>query len=589
MLKCSLLLLVASTAAFVATETDCYGEPLRTANEWYRDDINAQTLVIKSNVHAVVYTKTDSELGNIKVETNFYAAKGATGEVTYDMDTMNMTVEGRGGESSGAASPHSPHKGMFAMAGAVMLAVFSLRSSPSQASFAVLFVIGLAMATMVESADGDVNCATFGTKSRVVIVVTFPTTGNRTQDRVPIDVSGLPKGSIISEDSQACADCGDDTECSFAVTGRLTCVDKGSIDFIVPSAGLVSFSWLNQICLDTSNPPTAPTDAEGIVVFAHGWQPDGQGKKTKPCLPLSNEAFASTEVSPWVKNGWHVGHVHWERFAGESDVKDSEAMIWSPNAKPKMRFILSVGSDERRPSSRERPLKDLIWEKVLPAIMDAANSGVRVIFVGHSLGSQVISHLAYKYVTDPRIKSSRKLRFDLWLLDPFFSMGEKDYLSNYQVGDVVRDGLIPTIQAKGGRVHWTQTAGTNGTLLTGDNNLNNDTVIDTVISLYGAGDPNDDLKRKVMFTDLKPLFSNELDDSEKHTSAYVLFFLSWSGYGNGTNPDAQSEPSTTVEKSCWYQEDSGADTVRTDDDSFSGGIGYTWHQKPSQSWPSCQK
>lgn len=552
MFKLSLLLLVASATAFTASQTSCYEEPQKGAYEWLPDV--ALDLKLSSTVHAVVYTKTstDATVVDVKIETQFFAKAGMEADFTYDAESMTVTYGEKvkvveEDETSGSMSVHGS---AVAWVAAVVVAVFSMAGfsfsgSPSKISFTVLLVVGLAMmATTVESADGDIDCETFAAESRVIVVITFPATGERTQAKATLNMDGLLKDSKPSEDSSLCGACGVSTpQCVFGLTGHVTCIAAKA----KATEGLVGFSWLDANCNDVSSPPVSGKP-EGIIIFSHGWQKGGGRGKSNPCWNYGSWKNKGTdadvtEIAPFIAANYLVGQVHWERFADESEVKDAEAKIWSADGRRNMRY---KNDNNKYIESENRNVPDQLWPLVSGAIADYANDGVRIIFGGHSLGSQVITNLAYRFTQAPEITTTQT--FDLWLLDAFFSKGYEDYLG-MTVGKMMLQRVAYLQNNENIRVHRTKTSSLSGGI---------------------SGDSMKDLDKRVMFSEHVPSFFGFWGFAEKHNSAYIYWLRSIKGFA--TAPDGESPPDILSEEdlsTCSWKQNKGQRTVQTEDDKFS--------------------
>lgn len=561
MFRGALLILVASTtASFLAAKSDCYEEPYLDDYKYFKSSMEGKKITLTSDVQAIVYKRSDPEATNIMIETQGFAAAGMN--VSVDFGAKEMTVDVKEGEipkddETTSGSTLSTQANFVGMIAACMLAVFSVHGVPSKYSMTLLVFVALAMtATTVESADGSEDCAVFGAKTRVIILITFPAAGDYTMDQVQVITTDLAPGSLPEADASECDACGDQ-DCELGLSGQVKCVPKTS-KYNVDD--LLSFRWLDANCADTDAAPAA-TDVEGIVIFSHGWQSGGGLRKSNPCWRddwggkgWAGDGPQDTAVAAWIEAGWKVGQVHWERFADEGidvwsaeiGVVNAEAKIWSTTEKKRMRWKKDNGNYEENDVPRST-VPDLLWPMIRTAIKDAANNNVRVIFAGHSLGSQVISHLQLKYINDRSITTTRKT--DLWLLDAFFSKREICWWWSRNCrpgkGERMRDEIIPEILAAGTRVYRTQTSITNGPV--GDNGV--------------------EIANDVAFIEQITSFFSQIQFGEKHNVAYVMFFRSFSGFQDGT-PSALN--AVNMNGDCWKQEGGGG-SVLTGDDTFRKG------------------
>lgn len=593
----TLVLLVGSAAAAIsANDLGCYDNVEDADQKTWFDQSIAKNLVIKSSVHASVFTVQDDEATDLKIESQFFSAPGMAPDITYEADSMTMNVdetiatmepttvaptaqpteqpEEKDDTIEDTSGSNIVRSGAIAWAAAGVVAIFSMPSAFSKTSLTLLLVIGLAMtATTVESADGTVDCASYKTESRVVIVITFPTGDHpRAQDKITTDFSGLKAGSHVSEDSSLCA-CEEDEQCVFALDGKVSCAPgKGK-----KVENTVGFKWLDRECNDLCNGQKcstdsnfdsntctgscvgkAPTNVPGIVIFSHGWQKNGGLKKSRPCWGKGDDwdkirdaenkdlVASSTSVQYWIDAGWKVGQVHWERHADEGEVKDAEAKIWSNAGRRKMRYKTDSGSYAE---SGGEAVPEEVWPKIREAIKDAAEANVRIIFAGHSLGNQVISRIATMYYNDVQsgIISRNNDKFDLWLLDAFYSKGTKSYLGRVSTGNEVL-GLVKYMQGGGHRVHRTQTSAITGGI---------------------SGDAMNAMKDIVMFSEHKPNYDGWgfFQQGGKHNAAYILFFRSINGWS--ANDGGLPGPLSTQDLSgCRWVQQKGDKTIRTEDDGF---------------------
>lgn len=575
--RCTLLILVASASAFLAaetSETSCYDEPSEFEYEWFDEDI-AKDITLKSEIPAVVYYEIadSSEQFNVRISTKVFAAPGKVAgddSTIYETGNITVAVQVSDAEDEASGSTMSAQGKSVAWIAASVLALFSVYGSRSKVFLTVLVVIALALAVpAAESADGEVDCATFGATSRVLIVVTFPI---GTFDDYKIDVTGLHKDSHIESSQTLCDTCESGQDCAYGLNKMVSCPQsKGAM-----ISDLTSFRWIADNCQDKPGSATLSGNEAGIVIFSHGWQNGGGLKKSNPCWRNEWKATAPVDtIKAWNDAGWAVGQVHWERLADEGEVKDAEMKIWSTSDNKKMRYKKDNGNYETRnvPTST---VPQMLWRQIKPQIKAHANSGKRVIFAGHSLGTQVISQLAYMYERDRDITTGREL--DLWLLDAFFSTPRNWWGTKFRPGEKVRKELLPTVFKNGGanngRVYRTQTSLANGPF---------------------SGDNEKDLANQVMFVEQSTnffdgLLNGVIESGAKHNAAYVLFFQSLKGFSGSSGSsgtcktnNGQNAPcalnTNKMHGLCWKQDqENGGRTVPTRDDVFKKGnnVGSSW-------------
>ncbi|MEM7180564.1 MAG: Ig-like domain-containing protein [Spirochaetota bacterium] len=187
------------------------------------------------------------------------------------------------------------------------------------------------------------------------------------------------------------------------------------------------------------------------VVYAHGWQPDATKQDDVYSRTGFNyEMFYWSEDKfdgkkehnglrkftnhGWVDAGWNTGMVYWNQFADEpavgsgnlTGVHAAEAKIWS--------FAGPNGSRYRTLDNNGEPVyKDFSgyvsfngqYKKFLSLyVIDALaqNTSGNIRMTGHSLGNQMITHIA------SRVDAAGIYVNRVALLDPAWTEGAKDYL-----------------------------------------------------------------------------------------------------------------------------------------------------------------
>ncbi|GAB4565233.1 MAG: hypothetical protein Tsb0020_15960 [Haliangiales bacterium] len=256
----------------------------------------------------------------------------------------------------------------------------------------------------------------------------------------------------------------------------------------------------------TPNPffdPTKPT-----VIQAHGWQ-NGSSKKARreTFNYLHNDAKNGVDVDladAWIDAGWNIGYFYWNQFADEGEVKDAEAKIWSATAQRGMRWRRCDGSTTTA-GAPNLSVGELFYDAYTAAMADFSGPSIRV--VGHSLGNQLATRLAF--LVHEGIErgelSPELLPHRVELLDPFWSNGGKSYLGNAWTGEVTRD-IVATLIDQG--VIFSRYKSSN-------------------INDFGVGDRNTSLTNMIGETELVPSFISSFDQAGRHVAAYNLYYHSF--------------------------------------------------------------
>jgi len=139
----------------------------------------------------------------------------------------------------------------------------------------------------------------------------------------------------------------------------------------------------------------------------------------------------------WIKAGWNIGIFYWDMFSDEPNVLDAEAKIWTANGPKKMRWRDNKGEFQK--STFNKSAGQLFYETYVKALKDYKGNNIRI--VGHSLGSQMAIYLTYM-VNDAvakRYLPNNLMIERLALLDPYWSVGGKDYLNGKWTGEICRE------------------------------------------------------------------------------------------------------------------------------------------------------
>jgi len=251
--------------------------------------------------------------------------------------------------------------------------------------------------------------------------------------------------------------------------------------------------------------------AKPTLIFVHGWQP-GISALNPPNFTYSYiEGMIPKSVNTanaWINAGWNVGIFYWNQFSDEADRTDAEAKIWVNDGPQRMRWKKGGGSYEEAPAGTPGA-GELLYEAYLAAMTEYAYTGGNIRLAGHSLGNQMVTRLAR--LIDDGIEAGtvpEKLRpTRVTLLDPYWSIGAKDYLGGKTTAQMSREyiaGLLPT----GTLFEWYHSSS---------------------LTVEPWGDSNEGLKPMILWADMHPDY--EWDDMSKHCAAYNLYFWSYAFAG----------------------------------------------------------
>lgn len=305
--------------------------------------------------------------------------------------------------------------------------------------------------------------------------------------------------------------------------------------------------------------------AKQTVVFAHGWQANSvTGTDVYGRSGFRYEMFYWDEDNfggakeynglkqftnhSWIDKGWNTGIVYWNQFADEPvasegnflGVKAAEAKIWNlfegPNGS-RYRTLDSNGNDLYKnwdgklffngQTIQVNSIGSLLSLYVVDALKNNVSGNIRL--VGHSLGNQVITHIAGK-VNEAGIKINR-----IALLDPAWTDGAKSYLPLIKTNDLNvklnHNGAKAISQASLGKHFWL-TEYCRVILYTIMNSQwNNGIVVErynsTALNLYmPIMDENAELSKQISVTDIKPWFYSATQLGDKHVVIRHHYFWS---------------------------------------------------------------
>jgi hypothetical protein len=269
------------------------------------------------------------------------------------------------------------------------------------------------------------------------------------------------------------------------------------------------------------------------VIYFHGWQ-SGMAEDGYNVEDFYFDDVDANTAQAWKDQGWNVGIYHWGQFADEDELKDAEAKIWSTEGDQGMRYRLDDGSY----STEQAPNKSLgllAFEHITTALDDNTSGNIR--FVGHSLGNQLAVVVAKKInkAVNYEVISSHLMPGRVDLLDPFWSQGDKSYLSGDWTGERVRNYIENLISEKDIAVTWYKTS--------------------AIFDLW-IGDQNTDLEKQVALINNRFWYLSAIDIADKHVHARKWYFMSmaydapeevtinWWGRRSKTGYDAASATSS---------------------------------------------
>lgn len=294
---------------------------------------------------------------------------------------------------------------------------------------------------------------------------------------------------------------------------------------------------------------TAPT-----IIYIHGWQNGSSQAQSRETFDTTAAGGPDVDLArAWRDAGYNVGVLYWNQFADEGEVKDAEAKIWSTSGPRAMRWRNSSGVYSTGPN---KTAAQLMFESLKSNMADY--TGSRLILAGHSLGNQMAIVVAQKLKdgiaagnTNAKLKPVR-----IALLDPFYSNGQKSYLSNKWTGEVART-YVDTLKSWGVIFEAYRTSSVSSTLF--------------------VGDENKGLLNKTAFTELKTAYFSSTQQAQKHQAAVWHYFWSFSfavPYITGTTTQAMSAKTpdarvkTLMNGTQGLTQDQGGSTKEPSDDTF---------------------
>lgn len=195
--------------------------------------------------------------------------------------------------------------------------------------------------------------------------------------------------------------------------------------------------WV-KACPDTGVFPYGFDSGKKTVIWVHGLQPGFVEKNERFWVETEDMQF----LAPWVMSGWNVGIFQWTQFADErlAHFERGEAKIWSGKYFADMRYkhTNARGDVVISDAPRSKSVTDLFIEHYI-AHAKQILPDVEVRLIGHSLGSQLVMHAAYRLYemqTEENIEDVR-LPNRIAMLDPVYSPGTKGFLGKNHCGETL--------------------------------------------------------------------------------------------------------------------------------------------------------
>ena len=241
------------------------------------------------------------------------------------------------------------------------------------------------------------------------------------------------------------------------------------------------------------------------VIYVHGWKQEAVERNYERETFYFKEPENNDEIYTnnfWIDEGWNTGILYWNQFCEESEIKDSEAKIWTFNGPKGARYKMKDGTYNDFNKKIQIEDKEITVDSVGQALFHYVfaslknNNSGNIRIIGHSIGSQIACLLA-NMLKDNEIYVNR-----LALLDPIWTKGGKEYLN-----DINHDNEPDTVA---NRCFWYVMKLTNSSDFAVE--LYNSSLIDIGV----VGDNNDDLRKIVAETSIRPWYYNINEIENKH-------------------------------------------------------------------------
>ncbi len=250
--------------------------------------------------------------------------------------------------------------------------------------------------------------------------------------------------------------------------------------------------------------------AKPTIIFVHGWLPDQAGSPPTFHYVVENEAgntlLDANLADAWIDAGWNAGFFYWTSFADEDVVTAAENKIWTADSLVGMRWR-SADGEYHVDGAPDVSASVLFYEAYKSALADYEGDTIRL--AGHSLGNQMAVALTLQILEGiEQGEIGENLRPQrLALLDPYWSLEEKEFLDGKNAGAVVREAVTEQIIPAGILVEWYRS------------------------SLLTQGEPvsdaNEGLRPLTAYTRLAPNFCPVTDQVCRHDAAWQWYFLSY--------------------------------------------------------------
>lgn len=260
--------------------------------------------------------------------------------------------------------------------------------------------------------------------------------------------------------------------------------------------------------------PTKPT-----LIFVHGWQPNLSAlyppnfiyNNSYDCA--SNTGFVNT-ANAWVSGGWNVGIFYWNQFSDEpNNVQWAEAKIWTANGPQRMRWRKGGVTYEEAPAGTPSAA-ELLYQTYVAAMTEYDYAGGNIRIAGHSLGNQLavrLTQLVNEGIEAGTVPTDlRPTR--VALLDPYWSLGAKDYLGGKTTGQAIREQVVE-LTPTGTLFEWYWSSS---------------------LTVSPNGDTNAALKPMMLYAALTPAYVSDATNMRQHCAAYHLYFWSYAFDGPAT-------------------------------------------------------
>ena len=173
-----------------------------------------------------------------------------------------------------------------------------------------------------------------------------------------------------------------------------------------------------------------------LFISFRGWSPRKIKKGATPTTRYTYCGAPDVNLSDyWIGLGWNFVEYDWAQLSDELEIRNAEAKIWSTTGRQGMRWQDTTESWHRGP---EETVADIATKQLVALARDVQPS--KVIFMGHSLGSQLMISVAQriaKLAEDDPDLAALVPNYTV-MTDPAFTNGPKSYLGGQWTGAKVR-------------------------------------------------------------------------------------------------------------------------------------------------------